>query len=146
MAGGPYADDEWTVGELRDDDGPGMIVRFRSHLPAPEVRKIWGHLVIVGWPYEADDASGMPEKKEARAQDAFEDALFKRLEADGAGCQAASITGEGVREWRYYTPDPDLFMQSLNEALQGHPDYPLEFEAFEDPDWNGLAELLPPRN
>ena len=38
---------------------------------------------------------------------------------------------------------PDAFMDALNAGLDGHPEYPLEFDAFEDPDWNALEELLP---
>jgi ferredoxin-NADP reductase len=65
------------------------------------------------------------------------------LQETGAGVLVASITGAGVREWRFYSIGPDAFMDALNTALEQHPEYPLEFEAFEDPDWNALAELLP---
>jgi hypothetical protein len=146
MAVGPFDDDLWTVGEAEAEDGVSMIVRFRSHLPAPAARADWPHLVQIGWSCETADEDGMPDDVESGLQDAFEDALLASVDARGDGVQVASLTGGGVREWRYYSRDPEAFFQTLNDALSSHPEYPVEFGVFEDPDWEGLAELLPPRN
>jgi hypothetical protein len=146
MAVGPFDDDLWTVGEVQADDGVSMIVRFRSHLPAPAAREAWRHLVQIGWSCESADEDGMPDDVESGLQDAFEDALHAHVEPLGHGAQVASLTGGGVREWRYYTRDPEVFFRTLNEALSSHPEYPLEFTVFEDPEWEGLSELLPPTN
>lgn len=146
MSLGPYDDDHWTVGEAVAEDGVSMIVRFRSHLPSAETRADWRHLVQIGWSCESADEDGMPDDVESGLQDAFEDALLAKVDASGDGAQVASLTGGGVREWRYYTRDPEAFFASLNEALSSHPEYPLEFAVFDDPEWEGLAELLPPRN
>ena len=146
MAIGPFDDDLWSVGEAEAPDGVSMIVRFRSHLPAPAAREAWRHLVQIGWSCESADDDGMPDDVESGLQDAFEDALLGQVDAQGHGAQVASLTGGGVREWRYYTRDPEAFFGALNEALSSHPEYPLEFTVFEDPEWEGLAELLPPVN
>lgn len=146
MSVGPFDDDLWTVGEAEAEDGVSMIIRFRSHLPAPAVRADWRHLVQIGWSCETADEDGMPDDVESGLQDAFEDALLASVDARGDGVQVASLTGGGVREWRYYTRDPETFFRTLNEALSSHPEYPLDFGVFEDPEWEGLAELLPPRN
>lgn len=146
MADSPFQDDMWTVGEAEADDGVSMIVRFRSHLPSPTAREEWRHLIQVGWSCESADEDGMPDDIESGLQDAFEDAVRTQVEARGDAAQVASLTGGGVREWRYYTRDPEAFFRSLNQALGSHPEYPLEFGAFEDPEWEGLSELLPPPN
>lgn len=146
MSVGPFDDDLWTVGEAEAEDGVSMIIRFRSHLPAPAVRADWRHLVQIGWSCETADEDGMPDDVESGLQDAFEDALLASVDARGDGVQVASLTGGGVREWRYYTRDPEAFFRTLNEAMSSHPEYPLDFGVFEDPEWEGLAELLPPRN
>ncbi len=146
MSVSPFDDDAWTVGEARAEDGVSMIVRFRSHLPSPEARAAWRHLVQVGWSCESADEDGMPDDVESDLQDAFEDAIRAHVEARGDGAQVVSMTGGGVREWRYYTRDPEAFFRALNEALAGHPEYPLEFGTFEDEAWEGLAELLPRPN
>lgn len=84
----------------------------------------------------------MPEKPVHAAMCAFEDAVEATVEKTGAGVQAASITGSGSKEWRYYTNDPDEFMSQLNDALAGHPPIPLDIQVFDDPDWEALGELL----
>jgi hypothetical protein len=38
--------------------------------------------------------------------------------------------------------DRDVFMTNFNEALSGHPRYPLEINFYEDPDWSDLSKLL----
>lgn len=140
---GPYDDDQWLVGQTEEDDEDGgLIIRCRAHLPEPSARAGWRHLVLVGWTYEPD-GNGLPAKAVDRQMDAFEEAVTPALQDSGAGVLVASITGAGLREWRFYTIGPDAFMDALNTALETHPEYPLEFEAFEDPDWNALAELLP---
>ena len=98
--------------------------------------------MLVGWAYEDDARTGMPPADVRTQMDTLEAAVDKALEAEGAGVLVASITGAGAREWRYYTADPDAFMDALNDALETHPDYPLDFKAFEDPAWDALAELL----
>lgn len=71
----------------------------------------------------------------------FETAIEASLEEKGVGVQAACITGNGTREWRYYTYDTDEFMAKLNAGLGGHPAYPLHIQLFSDPEWMGLSEL-----
>ena len=146
MSAAPFDDDHWIVGEAEAEDGVSMIVRFRSHLPSAAARADWPHLVQIGWSCESADEDGMPDDAESRLQDAFENALLASVDARADGVQVASLAGGGVREWRYYTRDPEAFFRTLNEALSSHPEYPVEFGVFEDPDWEGLAELLPPRN
>lgn len=140
---GPYADDDWIVGQTDDEEDGGLIVRCRARLPAPASRKAWQHLVLIGWTYEVSDDTGLPSKAVDRQMEAFEQAVTASVQNSGAGVLAASLTGAGVREWRFYSLGPDAFMDALNAALEGHPEYPLEFDAFEDPEWNALAELLP---
>lgn len=140
---GPYPDDTgWLVGQTDEDEDGGVIIRCRSTVPPAAARKGWDHLIIVGWTYEPGEA-GMPAKAVDKQMDAFEEAVRPVVQDAGAAVLVASITGAGVREWRFYSIGPDAFMDALNTALDKHPEYPLEFEAFEDPDWNALSELLP---
>lgn len=130
----------WKVGEAETEDGL-LLVRVRAAAPPPMKRAKLPHLIMIGWAYEGD-AGGMPPADELAQMEAFEAAVDKGLETEGAGVAVACVTGQGAREWRYYTADPDVFMDALNEALDGHPDYPIDFKAFEDPEWEALSELL----
>lgn len=139
---GPYADDKWIVGQSQDEDGV-LIVRCRATLPAQDQRAAWPHLILVGWSYEPEPDSGLPAVRDNDQMTRFEEAVDGAVEKAGAGVFVASILGGGVREWRFYSQDPEAFMDALNDALEGHPEYPLDFQAFEDPAWDALAEVLP---
>jgi hypothetical protein len=138
---GIYKDDDWTVGEAKINGLP-WIVRIRSQLPARPDREIYENLIIISWQYSADE-SGMPERAEHKSMNELEDAIEQQLEPSGLGVQAASTTGNGTKEWRYYTYDTDEFMDKFNQSLVGHQTYPIEIQLFKDPDWSGLSELLP---
>jgi hypothetical protein len=62
------------------------------------------------------------------------------VEAKTPSLQALALTGDGRKEWRYYTADVELFMSSLNRGLHGLPPFPIELRLFEDPDWAALSE------
>ena len=138
---GIYKDDDWSVGQAQIGGLP-LIIRTRSKLPSLPDMAIYEHLIIISWPYSANE-SGMPQHEDNQNTIRFEDALEKALEAKGLGVQAACITGNGSKEWRYYTYDTGEFMSRLNQGLTGHPVYPIELKMFKDPEWGALAELLP---
>jgi Family of unknown function (DUF695) len=137
---GIFSDDTWTVGTA-DQDGQPIIIRVRSQMPGPAERHGHGQLIVVGWPYDGTE-TGLPTSDETAAMQDFENAVEAGLERGGSGIQVASVTGAGHKEWRYYAPDADAFAAALNASLDGHPTYPLEIEMFDDPEWQGLQQLL----
>jgi hypothetical protein len=135
-----FPDDTWTIGTA-DQDGQPIIVRVRAALPDLAQRKALGQLIVIGWPYDGN-AAGLPDAGDSAAMQAFEDAIEAGVERKGAGVQAASLTGAGHKEWRYYAADADAFVAALNDSLDGHPTYPLEIEMFDDAEWHGQQQLL----
>lgn len=138
---GIYKDDAWSVAEGKMNGLP-LVIRARSRLPSVPDRAIYQNLVLISWPYDAD-ASGMPSADSARAMEQFGDAIEAALENKGVAVEAASITGNGMKEWRYYTYDKDELMSALNAGLADHPLYPINIKLFADPEWSALSELLP---
>lgn len=137
---GIFPDDTWTVGTA-DQDGQPIVIRVRSRMPDAAYRQAQPQLIVVGWPYDGASA-GQPGADATAAMQAFEDAVDAGLARGSAGVQVASLTGAGPKEWRYYTADADAFVAGLNASLEGQPTYPLEIEMFEDPEWQGLQQLL----
>ncbi|WP_073975894.1 DUF695 domain-containing protein [Erythrobacter donghaensis] len=138
---GIFPSDQWTVASGKTESGL-MIARFRSGEPSDADRELFGKLVLVRWPFEQREGSGLPTNQAMAAMDEFEDRILEASDADrwwGSG--VAVITHEGTREWRFYTPDVDSFVQEFSAALRGLGPYPLELQAFDDPDWNGFAEI-----
>ena len=142
LMSGIYKEDNWSLGEAQINGLP-LIVRTRSRLPAIPDREIYENLIIISWPYTANE-SGMPQPEENQRTIQFEDALEKALAPKGVGVQAACLTGNGSKEWRYYTYDTDEFVARLNQGLADHPPYPIELQMFKDPEWDALGELLAP--
>jgi hypothetical protein len=134
-----FPNDDWTLAEAEGDAGP-FIVRVRSGLPSSADQALFCQLVIIKWAYESDE-SGMPQAEEFERMRGFEDAIEAGTEARLVAVQVVSFTGRGEKEWRYYTPDTDAFMQSLNEDLAEHDAYPLQFESFLDAEWDALREV-----
>lgn len=135
-----YKQDQWNVGHFGQDGNP-MIVRARTALPAETDRQRYANLIIIKWPY-AQGHAGMPDTHEKVRMAEFEEALESGTEAKEIGVHALSLTGNGVREWRYYTADPQKFMEALHQDLQGKPPFPIDFQLFQDPDWTALAEFV----
>ncbi|KAF1720105.1 DUF695 domain-containing protein [Pseudoxanthomonas japonensis] len=140
---GIYKDDLWSVGEGNVDGSP-ILVRARSALPAAPDRAIYENLIIITWPYDSDE-SGMPAADVYEQMRRFEDLLETAVGTKGVGVQAASLTGNGSKEWRYYTHDPDDFMSKLNLGFAGHTRYPVDLQMFLDSEWDALAQLLSER-
>jgi hypothetical protein len=132
--------DPWSVGQWFENGQP-HIVRMRGKLPPLVDRELLQKLIVIRWTYETD-ASGLPGQTEHKLMQTFEDALEAGTELKTPTLQALSLTGGGVKEWRFYTADVERFMASLNRDLEGHPKYPIEFSLFQDPEWNALSEYL----
>lgn len=136
---GIFATDDWVLAE-GSSGGKPLIVRMRSTLPAEADQSLFRYLLIIRWAYEPNER-GMPDSDTHKLMNAFEDALEAGTEQRLSGVQAVSLTGDGKKEWRYYTAEVDGFIESLNVDLVGHPHYPLQIESFVDEDWRGLRDM-----
>lgn len=136
-----FPGDLWSVGEARINGLP-VVVRFRTGLPPESDRQRNDNLIIITWPYQGIE-SGMPGDEDKARTNRFEEAIEQGFEHSDVGVQVACLTGNHQKEWRYYTPDVEAFLNAFNQCLAGHPEYPLELRMFKDPDWNALSGLQP---
>ncbi len=136
-----HTKDWWNLIES-EIDGMRIVIRARSSLPSDADRQLFPFLVTVTWRYDGNEI-GMPPPDVVEKMASLDEAFGGLLDAKGTSIEAASVTGNGVKEWRFYVNDTGDFMNAFNESLIGHPAYPLEFEAFHDPSWDALAEFLP---
>ncbi len=135
------AEEPWLLATGTHCDAP-MVCRLRTRPPSDEERAQYPQLVMIRWTFEPeDDDDALPEEEELEAMAALEGTLHAAMTAQGWGMIAAVVTAGGVREWRVYTQDLERFQQGLNDALEGQPRYPLDFEVFDDPDWRAYDEI-----
>lgn len=136
-----FPGDMWAVGEAQINGLP-VVVRFRTGLPSESDRQLNENLIIITWAYQGIE-TGMPNDEDKQRTNAFEEAIEHGFERSDAGVQVACLTGNHQKEWRYYTPNVEAFLDAFNACLAGHPVYPVELRMFKDPDWNALAGLQP---
>ena len=138
---GIFPSDEWAVAQGNGPDGP-ILTRYRSRMPSSADRALFSNLILIRWQYADAGAGVFPDGETLDLMAEFEDAVLEAADHEKYwGSGVAVITEGGVREWRFYTPDTSEFMANFNRILAGKEALPLEFQAFDDPEWIALAEL-----
>ncbi|HEY8562740.1 MAG TPA: DUF695 domain-containing protein [Pyrinomonadaceae bacterium] len=132
--------EKWAMDEGELENGLPYTLRFREDLPDEENRKKMKTLIVVSWLFESADGNGMPPEEIEDQMDDFEDLLDEALVEKGTARLMTVFTGEGIREWQFYTDDEEFFIRKFNESMEGRPVLPLEIEAFEDENWDGYKD------
>lgn len=111
-------------------------------MPSSADRALFSNLVIIRWQYADPNTGNLPDDDTLDQMTEFEDAVLEASDHEKYwGSGVAVLTQNGVREWRFYTPDTSEFMDNFNRVLSEMDPFPLVFEAFDDPEWVALAEL-----
>lgn len=111
-------------------------------MPSSADRALYSNLVIIRWRYADANAGTLPDDDTLDQMTEFEDAVLEAADHEKHwGYGVAVLTENGVREWRFYTPDTSEFMDNFNRVLADMDAFPLDFEVFDDPEWIALAEL-----
>lgn len=116
-----------------------LLVR-KELMPHLETGK-YPYRIEIRWAYEGD-RRGMPADTVGAEMEAFETALSPALERNKLALLAYSCTGEGLKEWVYYTRNLKAFGETLNTALSDLPQFPLSFEADEDREASMFKEVF----
>lgn len=133
------AQEPWAFATGNSEDGP-LTSRIRTRPPSDEEKADAPRLVIIRWAFDSD-APHLPEDDTLDSMAEFENTLDAAMDSGGWGILSAVVTRGNVREWRIYTPDFDRFQEGLNDATMGLPHYPLQFDLYEDSDWDGYAQI-----
>ena len=134
--------EDWTLAQGKAG-GNSTIIRALARVPMAEQRAARPVLVTITWAYDGEASAGMPSRAVYDRIEGFETVLFAALDAEDFATEAAAITGNGARQWRFYTADAEDFIARFTTALAGETVYPIELEAVDDPDWQGLRDVQP---
>jgi len=111
-------------------------------MPSSADRALFSNLVIIRWQYADPNTGSLPDDDTLDQMTEFEDAVLEASDHEKYwGSGVAVLTENGIREWRFYTPDTSEFMDNFNRVLSEMDPFPLAFEAYDDPEWLALAEL-----
>lgn len=133
---------DWITAPFESAEGNNLVMctlrtdvdRFRNN-PRFKFR------VEVEWPYKSM-AGGMPPESLGKELEAVADALHSAFKADPVAVLTGIYTGNGCRTMVFYTLSLHIFQRKFNEALAAFPQLPLEFEAYEDPEWEEYDSML----
>ncbi len=133
------SDASWSVGRGSDGDKP-LIFRVRD-VPGDFKRCEYPQMIAVTWRYQSGNEGGMPSKDEKQRMDLLEDLLADSLERDGQAILTVVVTGNGVREWQWYSRSSTDTMTRVNAALAGQARFPVEFCLQDDPAWEAYNQF-----
>ena len=106
-----------------EHDGKPLIARANVALKRFAGHPKYSHQVGVAVPFRAPDENGFPQSEEASEFMEIEDQICAELEDRNESLFAAVITTGGMREFVFYTSNPqgvELKLKSLNEKIHSH--------------------------
>ena len=129
------------IGRSYENDLP-VIYKLVDEIPDQSVRAALPWLTVISWKYDGSGNNGMPEEALNQSMVQLERAIENSLLKPTSCRHAYSRTGNGNKEFVYYISDRDAIMSEFNEALSGHPRYPIEINFYNDPEWEDFRKLL----
>lgn len=135
---------QWVCAPFESNESQRMILGA-CRLDVGKFRKK-GKMVYrltVGWPY--DKAEDLPDEDLSIEMERVQERLEMTFRKDPVAVMTEIYTGDGLREWVFYTASLHIFQKKFNEALDGMPGLPLTFSVEEDALWeeyDATAEIV----
>lgn len=128
-----------TAVSKNESEGTAIIFRYIKELPKGFVRESQPNRIIITWQYDGD--KGMPNSKDLARMYELEDALQLAVEDSGLSTLAIVSTGNGLREWIYYSKSEIKFFEQLNASLGKLKPFPIEIHVAVDPVWKSYEDF-----
>jgi hypothetical protein len=138
--GPSLADDQWSVAQL-EKNGKPLLVRYRNERPQGVETVAFPFLLSATWAYQPNEFA-LPSADEMELMDKFEDALASALETSRTAHLMVILTGNGERDWLWYTSGEAQAMRHVNQALKGHKPYPVQFSVQKDRGWKAHTQFV----
>lgn len=126
--------DKWWSYPAEADSGKTVIVTGRDKIDEYRECGKYIYRIDVGWDYNALP-DGMPEEEDSRLMEKATDALLDAFKKDRIAVMTGIYTGDGRRDWVFYTRNLKIFSIVFNKALDELPTIPIVIDAEEDADW-----------
>lgn len=133
------SEDFWTY-PAETESGKTLIVTGRDNIDAVRLSGKYPYRVTVSWDY-TPLPDGFPDKETADLMEKADEALRTETRKDPAAVITGIYTGDGIRDWVFYTRSLHIFRNILNRALEHLPLLPLRIDAVEDPEWEEYLEM-----
>lgn len=131
---------EWWTAPAEGSDGKLIMVTGRRDVKKFRDNPRFDKRVEVSWKY-ISAADGMPSKEDSEMMDEVQKRLTEAFDKDPVAVLTGIYTGDGARNWIFYTLSTNIFGKKLNEALASLPTLPLEIYAENDAEWAEYDEM-----
>lgn len=128
----------WWTAPTEAENGNTIMVTGRDEVEKYRDSGKYPYRVEVIWRYEG---GGMPSLEDSKLMEQVTDALQKELRQNKGAVMTGIYTGDGERDWVFYTKRLSIFNTILNRSLEELPTLPIQIEAYEDPAWEEYTEM-----
>lgn len=133
--------DRWWSAPMEGDGGKTVIVTGRDNMDKVMESGKYPYLIRVSWRYN-QLPDGFPDETDAELMGRVNDALEETFRKDKIAYLTAIYTGEGRRDWLFYTKNLHIFGKVFNKALcEIEETVPFEIEAQDDSEWSEYREM-----
>ncbi len=132
--------ERWWSAPTEAENGSTIIVTGRDYMDEIIAKGKFNYRVSVSWDYQALP-SGMPDDADAGLMEKATDAMLAEFKKDKVAYMTGIYTGDGRRDWVFYTQNLNIFGRVFNRALEPLEQMPLLIEAESDPDWEEYREM-----
>ena len=129
----------WTY-PAEAESGKTLIITGRDGIDKFRESGNYIYRLTVSWDY-TPLPDGMPSDADAALMEQATDALLAETKRDTAAVLTGIYTGDGRRDWIFYTRSLHIFRNILNRALASLPPLPLAIDAAEDPLWEEYLDM-----
>ncbi len=131
---------DWWTSPQESESGKVIIVTGRNDIAKFRNNPRFSIRVEVTWLYDALP-DGMPDYETSVMMGDVTERLSAVFDKDPVAVMTGIFTGDGQRDWIFYTLSTNIFGRKLNEALADLPELPLSIIAENDPDWDAYDEM-----
>ncbi len=131
---------DWWTSPTESEDGNLIMVTGRRDVSEFRDNPRFNIRIEVTYKYDGDK-NGMPDLETSEQLEKVTDAIKAELDKDPVAVMTGIYTGDGERNWIFYTPSTRIFEKKINNALSAMPVLPLSIYAENDPEWNEYSEM-----
>lgn len=132
--------DSWWTAPAESEDGHLIMVTGRRDVDKFRSNPRFSIRIEVTWKYDGD-STGMPDTATSQLMEEAQEALQNIFHKDPVAILTGIFTGDGQREWVFYSLSTHIFGKKLNEALAPFPMLPISVYCENDPGWQQYDEM-----
>lgn len=131
---------DWWTAPAESESGRLIMVTGRRDVDGFRNNPKFSIRVEITWKYESD-SSGMPDEPTSKLMEEVQDALTEAFRKDPVAILTGIYTGDGERNWVFYTLSTHIFGRKLNETLAPFDLLPITVYTENDPDWEEYRQM-----